>query len=192
MPVNNAATISRESCTVYSVTNDEEEVTLKFTVSRLTDSTFSVIHTSDVIDPEEVVEYTIVGDGIYRIIVYTWQSETETLIKPDYYDIVVDCSVINCMVELIKYTVCNHSDDCCDDCGEHNIKVMYRYNSLMNTYYLYMMKLNGVYVNNWAYTELSDSTTIPLLASISDLQTQLSDHCACVTELTDGDCGCGG
>lgn len=186
---NTLATLTRQSCLVYRITNDDEDDQVGYIISKLNDTgTYDIIVTSSPIAIAAYGEYTFIDDGVYKIQLGTYQVSTGTYIKLDDYVVVIDCAVTTCKVNYIRSLICNPPD--CSDCTEYFNKKLYLYNNLMTVWNVYTLQLGDIYVQNENYP-LIDDTDITALTDISELLTQMTAYCECLSFLEDSeDCGC--
>lgn len=186
---NTDASLARESCNTYSVTNNESAFNVGYKVSSIVGSTVTLLYTSGELEPDDVEEYEFASDGIYQVVIGTWQ--TGVLIKLDYYVVIVYCDIQTCMLSFIKELVCNTDTDC-QACTDKFQKVLYYYNALALSFYAFLAIQNDIYVNNYVLSSL-DEEILAQLASAQDLIDQMTNYCTCLNALSDdgeSDCGC--
>jgi hypothetical protein len=187
---NHDVTIERTACDTYKITN-ASEYGISIKVEKLNVNTYE--EELEWTDIEVAGDYTYeftTGDGVYRLTIAQTGPEL-TYIDPDYYEIVIYCAIQTCMLSIMKNLVCsNNVVDCTVPNSKYGQK-LYFYNSLMLTWYVFMLELNAIQTLNWAYTTL-DPNDLDRLSDVNSLITRMESYCACVTAIdgSTSDCGC--
>ena len=188
---NTDATLTRTACNTYTITNVEAEATIGFVVKELVDGVLTTVYTSGSINPEEDESYTFENDGIFQITI-GWSGSPLT--NTDNYIVIIYCAVETCMLNYINSIVCDLDTDCAKCTAEFE-KVLYYYNALNQTWFVFMAIQNDIYVNNYIFTGTLSAETLANLATASDLLTQITNYCNCLSLITDSTgssgCGCG-
>lgn len=187
MAVNNAVTIVRSDCDTYTVTNDEAVNNIGVRLDEFVDGAFVAGSWSAAKKPTETETVDISSDGVWRIVVGE-DDGAGGFINLDYYDLVIYCALQTCMISFIETLLCTSSVDCTNTTQNYK-DTLYIYNAFMTNYYVFMLELNGVYVNNFGYTVL-DPNDLTRFTDIEALLTRMTEYCACLS-LDDDDCGCG-
>lgn len=188
---NSPATLTRTSCNTYTIENTSEEIALGYVVKELVDGALVTRYTSGSLSAGSSADYVFDNDGVFEITIGWYGSP---LTNTDVYVVIIYCAAETCMLNFIKTIVCDLDTDCAA-CTAKFEKVLYYYNALNQTWFVFMAMLNDVYVNNYLFTGTLSEEDLVNLSSASDLLTQMSNYCNCLSLITDSTgssgCGCG-